>query len=348
MNEQHLESLYDDKDSTSDSCNSSDDDSSVEITSTIDKGENELVRLSTYLQLDSEEENDDDKNFEWPDPPPSLLSSSSDDVDVDVEESSDFHQVVLPTASCVHVNIQEKSIKRKRRQWSIKEKLDVIALFDKNQSKRKTAREEGCTTAQLRNWLKNKENLLEMYKKKKDRKSKRLKGGGKKLVYADLNDRLFTWYRSRRTDPKDESLASCDIRREKVTLRHLRKEGRRIAKELNHSPPSSSWYLRFMKRNGLSLQRPKRQNKVPIDEVHRLANSFYMFNRRASLWSLKRGPMGAFTPEDICNMDESPLALFGDQAKKSINDIGTSNEINGCINNKVIYHFLSDLCQIFY
>jgi len=99
-----------------------------------------------------------------------------------------------------------------------------------------------------------------------------------------------------------------------------------------------------MKRNGLSLQRPKRQDKVPIDEVHRLANSFYMFNRRASLWSLKRGPMGAFTGEDICNMDESPLALFGDQATKSVNDIGTSNEINGFISNKVIYHNVSDLC----
>ncbi|CAF4931971.1 unnamed protein product, partial [Rotaria socialis] len=44
--------------------------------------------------------------------------------------------------------------------------------------------------------------------------------------------------------------------------------------------------------------------------------------------------MGAFTDGDICNMDESPLALFGDQVKRSVNDIGTSNEINGCISNK--------------
>ncbi|CAF5096249.1 unnamed protein product, partial [Rotaria sp. Silwood1] len=103
--------------------------------------------------------------------------------------------------------------------------------------------------------------------------------------------------------------------RERVTLRHLEKEGRRIAKELNHSSPVSS--------------------KVPLDEVHRLANSFYMFNRRASSWSIRRGPKGAFIPEDICNMDESPLVLFDDQAKRSINDIGTINEINGYISNKV-------------
>ncbi|CAF1400205.1 unnamed protein product, partial [Rotaria sordida] len=78
-----------------------------------------------------------------------------------------------------------------------------------------------------------------------------------------------------------------------------------------------------MKCHGLSLQQLKRQDKVPLDEVHRLANSFYMFNRRVSLWSIKRGAMGAFIPEDICNMDGSPLALFGDQSKRSINDIGT-------------------------
>jgi hypothetical protein len=84
----------------------------------------------------------------------------------------------------------------------------------------------------------------------------------KKLVYVDLNHRLFIWYRSKRTDPNDTTLAPADIRREKVTFRQLKKEGRRIAKELKQSPPSSSWYLRFMKRNNLLLQRPKRQHKV--------------------------------------------------------------------------------------
>lgn len=121
-----------------------------------------------------------------------------------------------------------------------------------------------------------------------------------------------------------------------MTVRQLQKQGEQISKDLNQDPPSKKWYFRFMKRNGLSLQRPKRQDKVPIEEVHRLAHSFYTFNRRASLWSINRGVMGAFTVGDVCNMDESPLALFGDQATKSINYIGTSNEINGHISNKVI------------
>ncbi|CAF4741455.1 unnamed protein product, partial [Rotaria sp. Silwood2] len=44
--------------------------------------------------------------------------------------------------------------------------------------------------------------------------------------------------------------------------------------------------------------------------------------------------MGAFTPRDICNMDQSPIELFGDQSKRSINDIGTSNDIEGHLTNK--------------
>ncbi|CAF1523278.1 unnamed protein product [Rotaria sordida] len=268
MEEQHLASLSDDEGSSFDDDNSSDSDSNVEAASTIDECENELVRLSTYLQLESEFDNDDDQNFEWPEPPSTLNSSDSSDI----EELHDSQQMLLSTTPSNNGVIQEQYIKRKRRQWTVKEKLDAITLFENNQSG----------------------------------KRKRLEGGGKKN-------------------------APADIRREKVTFSHLEKEGRRIAKQLNHSIPSSSWYIRFMKRHGLSLQRPKRQDKVPIDEVHRLANSFYMFNRRVSLWSIKRGAMGAFIPEDICIMDESPLALFGDQAKRSINDIGTNNEINGYI-----------------
>jgi hypothetical protein len=61
MEEQHLLSLgVVDEDSSFNDYNSSGDDSSVEITSTIDEYESELVRLSTYLQLESDEDDGDD------------------------------------------------------------------------------------------------------------------------------------------------------------------------------------------------------------------------------------------------------------------------------------------------
>ena len=77
-------------------------------------------------------------------------------------------------------------------------------------------------------------------------------------MFIDLDHRLLLWYCSRRTDPRDTSIKPTDVRREKVTLRQLEKEGQRIAKELNQSPPSPTWYSRFLRRHGLSLQRPKR------------------------------------------------------------------------------------------
>jgi len=155
-----------------------------------------------------------------------------------------------------------------------------------------------------------------------------------KIKYIDLDSRLFIWFRERRSAPMishTSTTTPIDIRREKVTFRRLQREGERISDDLGHSRPSVKWYRRFLVRHRLSLQRPKRQQKIPIDEAHRLAHSFYTYLRRASTWAPRRGPMGCFTARDIFNMDESPLALFGDQTKKSINDVNTCNERTGAL-----------------
>ena len=89
-----------------------------------------------------------------------------------------------------------------------------------------------------------------------------------------------------------------------------------------------------MKRNKLSLQVPKRKQKIPLSDASKLVSSFYSYIRRVSTWGPKRGPMGAFTARDVCNMDESPLELFGDQCKRSVNDVGTSNDVEGNLSNK--------------
>jgi hypothetical protein len=60
MEEEHLIPICEDENPSFDNYDSSDDDTSVEITSTIDKCENELIRLLTYLQLESEDDNNDD------------------------------------------------------------------------------------------------------------------------------------------------------------------------------------------------------------------------------------------------------------------------------------------------
>ena len=168
-------------------------------------------------------------------------------------------------------------------------------------------------------------------------KRKRLPGGGKKLKFIELDAKLFDWFRSRRSavDLQVPSANGDTIRRERVTFKQLHRQGNKLSEELKHVAPSIKWYGRFMRRHRLSLQRPKRNQKIPLSEAHRLATSFYSYLRRASGWAPKRGSMGAFLPQDVCNMDESPLALFGDQSKRSLNDVNTCNEVEGCLSTKV-------------
>ncbi|CAF1685083.1 unnamed protein product, partial [Adineta ricciae] len=146
---------------------------------------------------------------------------------------------------------------------------------------------------------------------------------------------LYSWYRQRRTKiDSNTNIASDVIRREKVSFKQLERKGKRISHQLQHRIPSSKWFARFLKRRNLPLQRPKRKQKIPLSEAHKLVTSFHLYLRRASKWGVKRGPMGAFKPRDVFNMDESPLALFGDQSKRSINDIGTPNDIDGNLGDK--------------
>lgn len=66
-----------------------------------------------------------------------------------------------------NVDPVEKKSKRKRRSWSVVEKMEAIAKFRLNQNKSLTSMELGCTPAQLRNWLKNEQKLADLAKMKK-------------------------------------------------------------------------------------------------------------------------------------------------------------------------------------
>ncbi|CAF3810711.1 unnamed protein product [Rotaria sp. Silwood1] len=57
---------------------SSDDDSCVEITSVVDENENELIKWTTYLQLNSNSDDDSDENYSSTQPAPLVNYSSSE------------------------------------------------------------------------------------------------------------------------------------------------------------------------------------------------------------------------------------------------------------------------------
>ncbi|CAF1213314.1 unnamed protein product [Rotaria sordida] len=360
--EVHLLPLIDNNDFDNSSSESEDDDS-IEVVSNVDEEENKIIDMTKYLTFSSDDESEIDDNANditlldnhiihcsnindrtrSSAPDGTCLDSGSDVSDDDVNEHHPSNECAtnstsysLPVVTDVSgsKNDTKKTSKRKRRQWSIVEKLNAINTFKSNGSKHRTAVEHGCTTAQLRKWLNCENELLNIVK---SRKRRRLGGAGKKLKYIDLDLKLLVWFRERR-GKIDSNSTTCNnnlnIPREKVTLKQLRRQGVKLSVELNHEPPSCKWYYRFLSRHRLSLQRPKRQQKIPLTDAYKHVTSFYSYIRRANKWGPKRGPMGAFTPRDICNMDESPLELFGDQSKRSINDIGTSNDIEGHLTNK--------------
>jgi len=132
-----------------------------------------------------------------------------------------------------------------------------------------------------------------------------------------LDARLILWYRERRTKIDANLIVNPTyVRRQKVSFKQLQRQGFKLSRIFKHSPPSSKWYGRFMKRHGLSLQRPKRRQKLEFNEACKCVTSFFSYIRKASTWAPKRGSMGAFTLRNVSNMDKSPLQLSGDQSKK--------------------------------
>ena len=159
-----------------------------------------------------------------------------------------------------------------------------------------------------------------------------------KIKYLDLdsrfsfgfaNDELLRWHLTL----QQQHLSTFAAK--KLLSARLQREGERISDDLGHNRPSMKWYRRFLVRRRFSLPRPKRQYKIPIDEAHRLAHSFYTYLRRASTWATRRGLVECFTGRDVFNMDESPLALFGEQTKTSINDVNTCNKTFGHLSEKI-------------
>ncbi len=98
--------------------------------------------------------------------------------------------------------------------------------------------------------------------------------------------------------------------------------------------PSTKWFTRFLKRHRLSLQRPVRKRKISLPEAQTSIEKFHLFLRRSSQLGPQCGVMGCFKESSVCNVDESPLNLWGDQSKRCINDINTKNEIDGHLDDK--------------
>lgn len=152
--------------STDDSSSSVEIDSDIEITSLPDDEENEVIRLGDCLRLTSDESEDDS--------PTSHRTANS--ISVNAQSSRNDETADLDCSSerfSSTVFLQENEVgdvsspKRKRRAWSVNEKLHAIETYERSSSKHFTAKAIGCTRFQLSQWIKKREDLRKLQASKR-------------------------------------------------------------------------------------------------------------------------------------------------------------------------------------
>jgi hypothetical protein len=139
------------------------DDSCVEISSVVDENESELIEWTTYLQLNSSSDNDSGDRLTSTRSASLVQYSPS-------EDSSDNESAAHTTQSSSKVTLASPSTivkKRKRQQWTVSDKLRAVDYFETTNNKHQTAKYMGCATKQVRMWIKNKNELLDMSSRKK-------------------------------------------------------------------------------------------------------------------------------------------------------------------------------------
>ena len=116
---------------------SSSDDSDIEVASTFDEQENELIKISNDLRLDSDSDESADDNATVL---PQSMTSTHFDVDVHSSEDDEIpvDGAMVDNASSITSNNDTNAIgrvsrKRKRRAWSVKEKLMAVGHYEEVQ-----------------------------------------------------------------------------------------------------------------------------------------------------------------------------------------------------------------------
>ena len=150
---------------------SSSDDSDVEVTSLFDPDEHELIQLSTYLHVHSDDDDTDEDGEEVKKDNrvlQGLVSYSNSD---DSADEFDLIQTPISTSTSnaspiLRWVLTTSSVKLKRRQWSVKEKLHALKTLEKNGNKYQTCKSHGCSPSQLRKWFSIKQDMESLVNQK--------------------------------------------------------------------------------------------------------------------------------------------------------------------------------------
>jgi hypothetical protein len=149
------------------------DESDIEVISVVDETDNIAISIQDHFNLndDDDEEDNNDKDETDVQQSSSVLNSNDAELDEDLDDlnpdiiSNDRSSPLASSSTASNSMVESPSSKRKRRAWSTAEKLRVIHMLEKfGGNKQLTSKKEGCTRYQLSQWVKQKEDLIQLSK----------------------------------------------------------------------------------------------------------------------------------------------------------------------------------------
>ncbi|KAL3122220.1 hypothetical protein niasHT_002100 [Heterodera trifolii] len=134
-------------------------------------------------------------------------------------------------------------IKRKRRAYSIQEKVEILD-FAKKSSIHAASRHFGIDRNTVRDWKKQEANLR---KEAESSKRKRLEGGGRKVPNRNFEEAVFQW------------VSELRLKKVRVTRNMIAAQAIKLSadyEEMQNFAASNGWLEKFMHRHKFSLRRP--------------------------------------------------------------------------------------------
>jgi transposase-like protein len=212
-----------------------------------------------------------------------------------------------------HVNITQK----KKRQWSAREKLMVIAYYEQGHSKRSTANKFEIEPKQLRDWLKHKEQLMKVapYTQKLV--------PGARPKYPQLETELMEWFKESRSQLKTVSRYMIQAKARTLAKKPVYET---VYPDIKEAKLSQKWVDGFMSRHNLVNRRKTTvAQRLPENYVEQQSDflSYVLFRRKEHQYPLSL----------IANMDETPLAFnlpsnttVEQRGTKTISTLSTGHE----------------------
>lgn len=212
----------------------------------------------------------------------------------------------------------------RRKNILLSEKMKIVTRARNGESLHSLERTTGYQRSQIRGWIRN-VNKMNLFGNGK-REHSRVKGGGRKPKFPQVEEELLAWFREQRS--KKLVVNYSTIRREATTMA--------INKNVENFACSNKWIANFCRRNRISSRKITHQGQednVPKGEMYLKVKHFL------DEVTIKAAGIPA---ENIFNMDETPC--FFDMANSRTLHFTGEKTVDGLDTGHSKNRFTTVLC----